>query len=90
MSRQLKRGAAAEGPPRPWYREPWPWVLIAIPAAAVAGSAVTLWLALSRPDTVVLDAERYQQIRAELRAEPQPAEDAPRAAAASSGRDGER
>ena len=23
------------GQPKPWYREPWPWVAIAIPAAAV-------------------------------------------------------
>lgn len=44
-------------------------MLIAIPALAVVGCAITLWLALSHPDTLVLDVERYQEIRAGLRAE---------------------
>lgn len=60
--------------PRPWYREPWPWILIAIPALAVVGGAVTLWLALSHPDALVLDVERYQKVRAELQAQPVPAD----------------
>jgi hypothetical protein len=40
---------------RPWYREPWPWILMAAPAAAIAGGAVTLWLALSSADGLVAD-----------------------------------
>jgi len=42
---------------RPWYREPWPWLLMAAPAAAVLAGAVTLWLALSTSDGLV--AEDY-------------------------------
>lgn len=57
------------GEPRPWYREPWPWVLIAIPLLTIAASAVTLWLALSQPDHIVVDEEEYQRIRSELRAQ---------------------
>jgi hypothetical protein len=42
---------------RPWYREPWPWLLMAAPAAAVLAGAVTLWLAVRTSDGLV--AEDY-------------------------------
>jgi hypothetical protein len=29
----------------PWYRQPWPWFLIAVPACAVIGGAITFYLA---------------------------------------------
>jgi hypothetical protein len=38
---------------RPWYRQLWPWLLIVPPAAAVVGGALTLYLAVSRPDVLV-------------------------------------
>lgn len=37
----------------PWYRQPWPWFLIALPALAVVGSAITVWLAVRSADGVV-------------------------------------
>jgi hypothetical protein len=40
-------------PPRPWYRQLWPWLLIVPPAAAVIGGSLTLYLAVTRPDTLV-------------------------------------
>lgn len=42
-------------PATPWYRQPWPWFLIALPAAAVCASFYTLWLAVSEPEAVVRD-----------------------------------
>jgi len=39
--------------PKPWYRHVWPWLLIVPPAAAVIGGSVTLYLAVTRPDTLV-------------------------------------
>lgn len=42
-------------PPTPWYRQPWPWFLIALPAAAVCASFYTLYLALSAPEALVRD-----------------------------------
>lgn len=42
---------------RPWYREPWPWILISVPATAVVAGIVTLWLAISSADGLV--AEDY-------------------------------
>ena len=54
----------------PWYRYPWPWVAIAIPAIAVIGGLYTLSLALSHPDPIVVDDGQYRDIRSELQAEP--------------------
>jgi hypothetical protein len=43
----------SEPSPKPWYRHVWPWLLIVPPAAAVIGGALTLYLAVTRPDTLV-------------------------------------
>jgi uncharacterized protein len=37
----------------PWYRQFYPWMLIFLPASAVVGGFVTLYLAISRPDPLV-------------------------------------
>jgi hypothetical protein len=42
-------------PPRPWYREPWPWILIGLPFAAVVASLVTAWIAIVNDDPLVVD-----------------------------------
>jgi uncharacterized protein len=39
----------------PWYRQFWPWFLIALPGTVVIASFVTLWLAISRPNPMVVD-----------------------------------
>lgn len=39
----------------PWYREPWPWLLMIAPGAAVIGGAVTIWLAVTHADPLVVD-----------------------------------
>lgn len=31
---------------KPWWREPWPWILMAGPAAAVIGCIITIVLAV--------------------------------------------
>ena len=53
----------------PWYRQFWPWFIIALPASAVIASFVTLWLAISNPDHLVVDEVEYQQLRSELKAQ---------------------
>lgn len=35
-----------EGAGKPWWREPWPWILMAGPAAAVVGCIITIVLAV--------------------------------------------
>lgn len=42
-------------PKKPWYREPWPWILMAGPAAVVVAGTVTAAIAFSTADTIVTD-----------------------------------
>ena len=42
-------------PAPPWYRQRWPWLLMAGPAIVVAASMVTLWLAATTDDAIVAD-----------------------------------
>jgi hypothetical protein len=37
----------------PWYRNFWPWFIIALLSAAVAGSLVSAYLAIATPDVVL-------------------------------------
>ena len=39
----------------PWYREPWPWILMALPATAVIFSLFYAWMAVSTEDGMVED-----------------------------------
>lgn len=41
-------------PPRPWYREPWPWILISLPATAVVAGIATVWIAATSADGLVV------------------------------------
>ena len=38
---------------KPWYREPWPWILMSGPAAVLVAGAVTIWIAYASADGVV-------------------------------------
>jgi hypothetical protein len=38
----------------PWYRERWPWLLMAGPAAVLAAGAYTGWLAFAQQDALVV------------------------------------
>ncbi len=39
----------------PWYREPWPWIIMVAPAVAVVAGGVMLWLAIKSYDGLVND-----------------------------------
>jgi len=41
---------------QPWYRQFWPWFIIALPAASVIGGLTTLWIALQSTDSLVLNS----------------------------------
>lgn len=41
--------------PSPWYRQFWPWFLIALPGTVVVASLVTLGIAIKHNDSVVRD-----------------------------------
>ncbi len=40
---------------RPWYRQGWPWLLIALPASAVIGGIATIIIAVQSPNSLVVD-----------------------------------
>lgn len=44
----------------PWYREPWPWLLMAGPAAVLVAGAATIWIAVASADGLVAE-DYYRQ-----------------------------
>lgn len=48
------------GTNRPWYREPWPWLLMAGPVAVVIAGLITAWIAFHGNDGLVVD-DYYKQ-----------------------------
>lgn len=40
---------------KPWYRQPWVWLLIALPMTAVIGGMVTIYIAVTTSDGLVVD-----------------------------------
>jgi hypothetical protein len=54
---------------RPWFREPWPWIIIGLLGSVILASLVTLWIAATNPDGMVVGDAEYQEIRRGLRAQ---------------------
>lgn len=40
---------------QPWYREPWPWILMILPLTAVVAGFITAWYAVVSSDGLVAD-----------------------------------
>lgn len=40
---------------KPWYREPWPWILMAGPVTVIVAGIFTAWIAYTRGDTLISD-----------------------------------
>lgn len=45
---------------QPWYKEPWPWILMAGPGLVIVAGAITIWLAIVSFDGMVED-DYYKQ-----------------------------
>jgi len=45
---------------QPWYREPWPWILASGPILVILAGVVTVWLAITSNDGLVVD-DYYKQ-----------------------------
>lgn len=39
----------------PWYREPWPWLLMAGPVTVIVAGIATIWIAVTSSDGLVVD-----------------------------------
>ena len=51
----MKCADTSAGKERPWYREPWPWILAAGPFIVVVAGIYTAWLAIKSNDGLVTD-----------------------------------
>jgi hypothetical protein len=51
MTRPTTTGSDIE----PWYKQGWPWLLISLPASAVLGGIITIFLAVHSPNALVVD-----------------------------------
>jgi hypothetical protein len=47
----------------PWYSHRWPWLLMLGPAVVIVGGSFAMYLAISRPDAMVVD-DYYKQGKA--------------------------
>jgi len=45
---------------KPWYRHPWPWILMSGPAAVLVAGSVTMWIAFASADALVAE-DYYKQ-----------------------------
>ena len=52
--------SAIQAAATPWYREPWPWILMAGPAAVIVAGAITIWIAFATSDGLVAE-DYYKQ-----------------------------
>jgi hypothetical protein len=68
-TQQSQNNGPMPGENVPWFKQFWPWFIIALPAAAVIASFVTLWLAISNPDQVIVTDDEYRQLKSELKAQ---------------------
>lgn len=41
---------------QPWYRQFWPWFIMALPASAVVAGLYTVWLAMQTGDSLVVQS----------------------------------
>jgi len=70
MNKHPQNSTPAPGHDLPWYKQFWPWFIIALPASAVIAGFYTLWLAISNPDHLVVDDEEYRRLNSSLKAQP--------------------
>ena len=73
-SNQPQNGEQAQVVIEPWYKQFWPWFIIALPASVVIASFFTLYLAVSNPDQLIVTDDEYLELKSELKAQP-PAEE---------------
>jgi hypothetical protein len=41
----------------PWYRQFWPWFIMALPASAVVAGLSTVWIAMQTTDSLVIQSD---------------------------------
>jgi len=69
-SNQQRKDAQTPVVIEPWYKQFWPWFIIALPASVVIASFFTLYLAVTNPDHLVVTDHEYRELKSELKAQP--------------------
>jgi hypothetical protein len=59
----MKKSVSSERDAGPWYKEPWPWIIMAFPATSVVLGFMMLTLALNTNNSLVVD-DYYKQGKA--------------------------
>jgi hypothetical protein len=49
------RSPSTDHTAKPWFKEPWPWILMSGPAIVVVAGVITMWLAYVSTDGLVAD-----------------------------------
>ncbi len=56
---------------KPWYRQFWPWFIIALPASSVVAGLTTVWISMQTTDSLVVHGEDGIRKAADRRVEAQ-------------------
>ena len=63
MSATMRSTARPNEDGTPWYKQPWPWIIISLPATSVVVGMTLLYFAITSADGLVVD-DYYRQGRA--------------------------
>jgi hypothetical protein len=71
MNHELKKPSRQQRvDEKPWYKQFWPWFIIALPLTSVAASFTVLWIAISNPDYEMLNKDESLRLHKGLKAQP--------------------
>ena len=63
MTATIRKAGRPNEDGTPWYRQPWPWIIISLPATSVVVGMTLLYFAITSADGLVVD-DYYRQGRA--------------------------
>lgn len=65
MNEKNQKNTNSTSQSKAWYRYPWVWFMIALPASAVVASLYTVYLASENAPTVIVKQSRFQMDKKE-------------------------
>ncbi len=63
-------GNAARRDDKPWYKQFWPWFIIALPLSSVIASLALLWIAITHPDATVPNEHENRFLESRAKVQP--------------------
>ncbi|WP_154222870.1 FixH family protein [Marinicella rhabdoformis] len=65
MNQSNQKQSQSTNQSKAWYRYPWVWFMIALPASAVVASLFTVYIATENAPTVIVKQNRFQMDKKE-------------------------